>query len=383
MSEKAPKYPLLPYSQLVWDMMQAEPEIYNFDSIIKVKKTSVDAVKLKQAILTALNNHPVFSMGIDSEGRQSYQPQDDILNGQFHSISVEEQDCYLNIHIHFNRILGDNRSVQILAEDILRAYNGLELEKDYYLEYLEWLEGYKQSERYAKHRALLENEFSIDCPVHPTTDLPLSADVKAIEGTWLDDFTDMRESLQAVSERYIVSLSALFSLAAAMAIMQYNGTDKAALTWAYEGREKPIEQRVFGSLHRDIPIFVKADADKEVLLKQIRTQMRQGIAHSSYPYTLLKPNTERWNYAVNVLLMPTDKELPSMMPFEAEVIIPQEERPAYSLLDIEIYDDEQLTLLYRYSTTHYKQESINHFACLLRKNIEWLSSVIRDNGITE
>ncbi|MBR1929477.1 MAG: hypothetical protein IJ834_07105 [Paludibacteraceae bacterium] len=366
------QYPLLPYSQLVWDMMQVEPDIYNFIFTLRVPKTAADIASIKNAFTLSLSNHPVFSMRVDGKGMQSYRPFDDILNGQFHSVRFEDKKDYTDIHICGNRILGDNVSGRILMEDICRAYQGLELEKDYYLDYLEWVEEYKKSDIYEKHRQWFDREFSTPCPVHPQTDLPLSSHIRAIEGIKIEDFSAYREKIQAVSEKYIVSVSALFSLAAAMAIMQYNGTDKAALTWAYEGREKPMEQRIFGSMHRDIPLKIEAQTNKEGLFRQIRTQMRQGIAHNLYPYTLIKPNTERWNYAVNVLAMPSNKEILDMMPFEAEVIVPDSEHLAYSLLDIEIYDGQQLTLLYRYSATHYKEQSIERFAGLVRKNIEWL-----------
>ncbi|MBQ9339544.1 MAG: hypothetical protein IJS13_04335 [Paludibacteraceae bacterium] len=367
-------YPLLPYSQLVWDLMQSDPHIYNFDFTLRVKNATADIEKLKQAFRTALSNHPVLSMVIDADGKQSYMPTEDILHGQFHSIRFEDNDNYTDINVHYNRILGDSVSGNIFVEDVFRAYNSLALEQDHYIDYLEWLEKYKQSSAYSQHRQWLEKEFGVACPVHPQPDLPLTAGVKAIEGVIHDDFTTLRERLQAVSERHIVSLSALFSLAAAMAIMQYNGTDMAALTWAYEGREQPMEQHVFGSLHRDIPILLKADTDKTALFKQIRTQMRQGIAHSLYPYTLTKPFTERWNYAVNVLYYNSNNDFLSIAPFEAELIIPDTEHPAYSLLDMEIYDSgDTLALLYRYSATHYNEQSMMRFAGLVRQNLEWLT----------
>ncbi len=368
----AKRFPLLPYSQLVWELMQTEPQIYNFAVTLRVSKATADPERLKKAITSAIRNHPVLSMAVDADGMQYYCPSDDILNGQFYSVRFQEDDNFFDVIIHHNRILGDNVSGRILTEDIFRAYRGLDLEPDPYLEYLEWHEQYKLSDRYEQQRQWLEQEFSVDCPVHPLTDLPLNIKTKAIEGVKIEDFTPLREQLIAISEKHIVSVSAIFSLAAAMAIMQYNNTCQAALTWAYEGRERPMEQRIFGSLHRDIPLLINADSSKDSLFRQIRTQMRQGIAHSSYPYTLTKPHTDRWNYAVNVMQMPANQDLLREAPFEAELIIPDTENLAYSLLDIEIYDKNQLVLLYRYSATHYLKPSIERYTQMVRRNIEWL-----------
>ena len=61
------------------------------------------------------------------------------------------------------------------------------------------------------------------------------------------------------------------------------------------------------------------------------------------------------------------------VPFPFEVIEQQDVPPiAYSLLDVEIYNEQQLSVNYRYSATHYKPESIQKFAALVRKYAEWL-----------
>ena len=83
-------YPLLPYSQLVFDMMKTEPDVYWSDFSVRIRKSDVDIRKLKQAIETALRNHPVLSMVVNSEGMQHYEPQQDIFHGQYYSIDFRE-----------------------------------------------------------------------------------------------------------------------------------------------------------------------------------------------------------------------------------------------------------------------------------------------------
>ena len=109
------------------------------------------------------------------------------------------------------------------------------------------------------------------------------------------------------------------------------------------------------------------------MIRFARNQIRQGIAHSDYPYTLTAPYTKRWNYAVNVLHM-TDMEdfLPTLgIPVQLEPAPKQ--KYAYALLEIEIVEHtESLQLRYRYSATHYKESSIRKFASLVRKYVKWL-----------
>ena len=369
----ARRYPLLPYSQLVWDLMQKGADVYWFTFVLRIPKQSVDAMRLHSAFAKALLNHPVFSMAIDAEGMQYLTTPDDILVGRFHSVTFAADDTSIVVTIRFNRILGDMASGKILAEDITRAYEGLELEHDGYLDYLDYMEHYRLSPEYLRNRRWLEHEFDNVEAVHPTPDMPLDTTEWLVEQVLTDDYSELREPMHRLSSAYLVSVSALVSLAVAMAIMQYNGTETAALTWAYEGRERPEQQRIFGSMHRDIPLLLHHDTDLEALLRQARTQMRQGIAHSSYPYTLTSPQYQIWNYAVNILHFPADSDIFSALPFDLEIEEPEQPKPAYSLLDIEVYESEQLTLLYRYSAAHYKQESMARFAAMVKANMQRLT----------
>ncbi len=112
---------------------------------------------------------------------------------------------------------------------------------------------------------------------------------------------------------------------------------------------------------------------REELIREARNQIRSGIAHSDYPYTLTAPYNKRWNYAVNVLHMRNNVEIEKSIPFPVEDIPASPQKYAYALLDVEIHEKpESLQLVYRYSATHYKPESIRRFAALVRKYVEWL-----------
>ena len=370
------KYPLLPYSQLVFDMLQTNPEVYHTRFSLCIDKREVDVERLKMAVEAALRNHPVFSMHVDEQGMQTYEPLTDIFHGPYHSVDFCDEGESGRIDIAFNRILGDALSGNVWFEDLCRAYQGLSLLPDNYLEYLEQVERDKKSSRYTADKEWLECEFgNITCPVHPRTDVPLDIPCIPVEGTLLEDYSDLNERLNILADKQLIPLTALFSLASALAMMEYNGTDDAALTWAYDGRETPEEQHIYGSLHRDIPFKIsrksKVESQKRDLIRFTRKQYREGIAHSTYPYTLTKPHTEIWNYALNVLVQPSIME--KDIPFSFEVIeTNSKHKVAYALLDVEIHENERLTILYRYSATHYKPKSIRKFAALVRKYVEWL-----------
>ena len=373
------KYPLLPYSQLVWEMTRWMPSVYRFPMRFRWIGGTNEKERVVQAIQGAIHNHPAFVMRVDRKGRHYADSNKDPLHSPYMRLDVEGRGDDLIITTLFNRILGDGRSGQILLEDVERIYHGFPVEQDDYWRYVAQYEQSKTSPHYKVSHDWLINEFTDESvPVRPTIDrrwLPTILPPKA--GIYIDDYSLEQTGINSLVNNHHLTLDGVFSLCAALSIAEYCGTDAAALTWAYEGREKPEEQRIFGSLHRDIPFIINHKSQitnhKSDLIRFTRNQIRQGIAHSDYPYTLTYPYNKRWNYAVNVLHT-TDMEdfLPTLdLPMKLEPM--PEQKYAYALLDIEILERaESLHLRYRYSATHYKPESIRRFSDLVRKYVEWL-----------
>jgi hypothetical protein len=304
------------------------------------------------------------------------------LHGQYHDIDFEIKGEELYLMLSGSRILGDGRSGEILAEDICRAYRGLPLEPDDYWGYVERFEQRKTEPHYHSSRDWLLHEFADEtAPVRPTIDRKcLFTFLPPKHGLYKADYTDLHEKILSLSEAKHLSMDGFFSLCTALAIADYCGTDAAALTWAYEGRETPEEQRIVGSLHRDIPFIIsrklKAESQKpasrEELIRAARNQIRSGIAHSDYPFTLTPPYTNRWNYAVNVLRVAEPEDMLRGIDLPLEIVSIPEQKYAYALLDVEIHEQaDSLALWFRYSATHYKESSIRRFADIIRRYAEW------------
>ena len=371
------RYPLLPYSQLVFDTIRWLPRVYSFPSVLCWRGGAKEKDRIEKAIRAALANHPVLASRVDWRGRQYAALLKDILHGQYHDIDFEIKGEELYLRLSGSRILGDGRSGEILAEDICRAYRGLPLEPDDYWGYVERFEQRKTEPHYHSSRDWLLHEFADETvPVRPTIDRKcLFTFLPPKHGLYKAGYTDLHEKILSLSEAKHLSMDGFFSLCTAPAIAEYNGTEDAALTWAYEGRETPEEQRIVGSLHRDIPFHVRrlVIEDRESAIREARNQIRSGIAHSDYPYTLTAPYNKRWNYAVNVLRIadPEDVLAQTSLPIEIVSVPPQ--KYAYALLDVEIHEYPQdLSIWFRYSATHYKESSIRRFAALVRKYAEWL-----------
>lgn len=376
-------YPLLPYSQLVYDMLRDTPGVYQYGPIVyRINKDDVDTGRLRYAVEAALRQHPAFQMIIDDSG-QTFIERDDILVGEYHSIRIDASEDSVCVSVSINRILGDTYSWLVLIQDIFNAYNGVPLRYDGYVDYLERVEANKRTDRYQIHKVWLEEQFgNIDCPVRPHTDIPLDTETMPISGVYADEYAlsmsgrSYSEGLEQLAHSEHISQYAFFSLCVALAIMDYENTDAAALTWAYQGRDTLEEQNIFGSLHKDVPMRIQRCVDRKSLLRQARDQVRSGIAHSDYPFTLTAPYCHIWNFAVNVLQQPDLNNVYAKSPIPFEVVMPHNDGPAiaYSLLDVEIENTESgsIRLVYKYSATHYKEESIRRFARLVRRNADWL-----------
>ena len=373
------KYPLLPFSRLVYDIVRWLPRVYRFPLACRWRNGAKEKARIEQTIRIALANHPVFQMRVDGHGNHYPSSLKDILHGPYHDFDLSVQGEDLIIKVQISRILGDGRSAEILLDDIQRAYDGLPLELDAYWEYVEEYERYKTDPHYLSSHDWMIKEFAdSSVPVHPTMDrrslltlLPPKA------GLFADDYTSLHEQIDRLKMEQFISYEGLFSLCTALAIADYCNTDSAAITWAYEGREAPEEQRIFGSLHRDVPFKInyksKIINHKSDLIREARNQIRSGIAHSDYPYTLTAPYNKRWNYAVNVLRIAEPENMLRNIDLPLEIVSVPEQKYAYALLDVEIHEhQDDLSLWFRYSATHYKESSIRRFASLVRKYVEWL-----------
>lgn len=369
-------YPLLPYSQLVFDQMQGGVDAYAYTPTTwRMLKSDVDLPHLRSAIEQALFNHPVFQTNITADGRQVVDAGINIWQSKYHYVHLFEKGRYVYVQTYIHRIISDTWSYSILFNDVCRAYLRLPLTPDTYWDYLEQREQLKLSTRYATDREYLQREYgNLSCAVHPTTDVSLDIDTIPLAAEYVCPLPNVQDSIAQLASTHHLSLDGLICLSTLLSIMDYCHTNEAALTWAWHGRCTEDEQHIFGSLHRDIPLKLSRQTTHAAYLRDFLAQIRHGIAHSDYPLTLTHPYTNYWNYAVNVLHQPSVSDVMGESPIPFEWVPNESSEPqlAYALLDVEIEDSDGLQLRFRYSATHYQEQSIRCFADLVRLHLDWL-----------
>lgn len=371
---------LLPFSMLVHhDIMHRDGgRRWTFPILLRTKTGNIDIERLRTAVGQVIAHHPVFSMHIGEDRMQQYTPG---YRSPYIEAKAYQQEGYVYLSMKLNRILGDAASFVLMAQNIWRAYRGEPLPHDGYLQYLSEYEAHARSSACKEHAEWLRQQY--DRPSYPL--MPLQDSPEGLLGheayVPLIVQPDYADQLTAFSHKEHISVNAFYCLATALAIMDYNTTDEAGLTWAYLGRETREEMSIFGSLHRDIPMRItktgtktKTKTERETmaaLLAQLRQQMEQGIVHSDYPFTLLSPEESPWHTAVNVLVQPSLAEAMEGCPAEFELVAQTEQAESYCMLDIDITLT-PLTLTINYSPHHYTQASIQRFADLIDKNARML-----------
>lgn len=357
-------YSLLPYSQVVYDSLKTHPDAHARVWHIRLDGQQWDIARLRMAMEKTLRSFGVFEMEIDEEGRQYRVARENILEGPYHSVAITEHGPEILLDIRLNRILGDETSKILLMQTLIHAYDGIEPVTDNYWLWLESLEKRKLADRYAEHSIKLSELFgAVDYPVAPAADTQSG---ESNDGLRSVDLQELEQSIEAFKQEWLLSLNGLMVLATGLAIMDVENTDKAGLTWAYDGRETEQEQRIFGSLHRDVPIMLERDT-MEQMIRQTRKKIREGVRLSDYPYTLTAPRDSVWHKAVNVIMEPSWM---GVLNYFSPLVkkITEEPEIEHVHLDVEVYEN-PLRMQLRYDTGCYTEQRMLQFGEQIKENI--------------
>ena len=147
-----------------------------------------DAKRLCQAVNDAIRNHPALSMRIsfDDEGHlvQTYHPEltpevilepmtdievvsmadslvepFSIFNSPLLRVRMFQSDRYAYLFFDVHHLLMDGSSLSIVLADVVRAYKGEPLPKDYYCTYLATEERLHKSQQYQEDKAYFQSQY--------------------------------------------------------------------------------------------------------------------------------------------------------------------------------------------------------------------------------
>jgi amino acid adenylation domain-containing protein len=315
--EKARALPhkLTPLQEEILDDQLFRPGSTMFSNMhILARFEDADADRLCDAVNAALKNHPSLSVAFffDEENRlrQQYRPEllpevkvkdilpnteetladvllmpfERILNACLCRVSVlrGQKGCYLFLDVH--HLLMDGGSLGVLLGDIMNAYFGRELKKDYYFAMLAQTEEWAESGSLDEDRAFFHERYGNDdwCnipePDHESMNINQAGRIKRL--AFSADEVAKAEAFWGVS-RSVMAISA-----GLIALSRFTGKKHVLINWIFNNRLSPETENVVGMLIRNIPSAARMEEYSSLseLLCSVKEQVAEGIAHCEWDF---------------------------------------------------------------------------------------------------
>lgn len=287
----------------------------NMHFLIRLGK-EIDPEKLCIALKKAIENHPglcvIFEYNDDLELQQRYAPE---VMPSIEIEDIEEEDIeelkktlvrpfkrilksclfrtrifrskeasYLFFDVH--HLLMDGGSLGVLLQDITDAYYGRELKKDYYFMLLENMEKARKDGTYEADKKYFDEQFGSASKEYLVIPRPDHESNKNSSAGRIKRLKFNAEEVKAAEEYWGVTHSCMAIASALIALSEHEKVSKVMSNWIFNDRLAPESENVVGLLIKNLPVGVDMDAfdDLQELLLEVKRQIGEGIAHSSYDY---------------------------------------------------------------------------------------------------
>lgn len=195
-----------------------------------------------------------------------------------------EESVYLFWEIH--HIMTDGSGMQLLNEDIVKAWNGEALPLDTYYTYLRNEEEMREGKRYREDRIFIDNAYSDkdwcvnlipDTENRPAgrTLLPLKQVVPL-------------QDMVSFEQKHHMSRNLLFTAVALLGIAAIEKKDQVMADWIFHDRTDEIKKNAFGCLFRYITIGLELNKDMTIgeFFKTLSDKSNAMLAHCSYEWSI-------------------------------------------------------------------------------------------------
>ena len=309
-----------------------------------------DAKRLCQAVNDAIRNHPALSMRIsfDDEGHlvQTYHPEltpevilepmtdievvsmadslvepFSIFNSPLLRVRMFQTDRYAYLFFDVHHLLMDGSSLSIVLADVVRAYKGEPLPKDYYCTYLATEERLHKSQQYQEDKAYFQSQYGgYDWCTVPA---PVKEGMRKLKaGRRVVRLPFDAEDLEAAESRLNSSRSVIAITAGLLALHKMTGKNDVMTNWIFNNRLGSFATDSVGMLIKNLPVGLHMDQihSVEEALAEVKKQVTDGITHCSYDFFA---NSDSPFYSdpmeVNYQLNINADELDELYPFHLEL----------------------------------------------------------------
>ncbi len=286
----------------------------NTHFLVHFDPQEVDAQRLCDAVNKALRNHPALSAAFTFDDRyelvQQYvpglipevkvqevreetmdmlrdalvRPYDRIMNACMCRAGVFRTPKYTWLFMDIHHTVLDGPSLGVLLEDVVNAYFGREMHKDYYFALLAEEEKRVAEGCRDQDHAWFQERFGDDvwCNI-----MPMEGDRNNINQAARGVRLSVDEAQVAKAEEYWgVSHSVMAITAGLLTLSRETGKQHVMCNWIYNNRLAPEAAGVVGMLIKNLPAGARMEQFTRVreLLKHEKELVGEGIAHCTYDY---------------------------------------------------------------------------------------------------
>ena len=291
-----------------------EPQ-YNLPSIVRFDK-SIDALKLKEAIIKTIDAYPYLKTRIVSHNGQLMHKRNDsilvdeipiveideisdeeiekenvkrfeLLHNQLFRAKIYKTNDEIILFFDIHHIITDGESSGMLFKNFANAYNGDKIEKEVFNGYICSLieEEEKNTEKYADSEKYFHDLLKED----------LDSTILTPDLNDDDEFGELKsfsknidsQSLKEFCADKRISPNVLFMASTILTLNKYTFSDKTLLTTIFNGRLNSNYYNTQAFLVKTLPI-VSINEDRNISIrkffKQVDEIWKNGIKHCIYPY---------------------------------------------------------------------------------------------------
>ena len=316
------KYPISKTQEGIFIECIANPDttVYNMPVLLKIDN-GIDSLKLKNAIIDAINAHPYAkaTINMDNETDEIFAKRNDdadvnieikdidrlpnkntlvkpfaLMNKslcKFVIFNTKQDGKYLFIEMH--HIIGDGTSLVILLNDIEKAYKGIKVEKEKFTGFNYALEEQKLLKTDAHEKAKKYYETLLD-----------GADIESLipkDNTGIDEKTASnliqkinlnKSEIEKFCSENSITLNSFFNAVFGFTLSKYNYKENVVYTTVYNGRnDSRVDDAVY-MLVKTLPVVCKYDKDTKIkdYLTNYNKQIFDSMTNDLYSFQEISRN---------------------------------------------------------------------------------------------
>ena len=388
----------LNFSQKMFlEMMKENPNaVYNNEPFLFKFADNIDLERMKNAVNKVLKNHPALSLKLVADEKGEYRQMYDesiFTPVTINKLSESEFDALKNnlvkpfaltntnfcrggiyqtpsnsyLFLDFHHIVTDGFSLRVILDEIYECYQDADynLPQDFYFYLLEKSAIVEKTD--ADFDKLFGNFDSIK-----DEEINLKPDCK------VEKFAGAVKMFPLPMPKEKLRGNIAYLTAAAMAVCNYNNTNRALVRFAHYGRDNSISMSSVGLFAQSYPILLEKETGDtpKALISKVKAQVDFIESHLNYPY--FDKIKFKQNQIIRFIYHKDVMEIGNFKNFIKELIKLETNDSEFtdSIFGISVVDDvseEKLILIERYAGNAYTGESAEKFRKLFVEAAEYLA----------